>query len=113
MKWMSMILALALLLMEGGECQQQRGRRIRVRGRRIRPSAGSTAAAPTQDTSNSAAGCPEPEGLQLYPDPNTCHAFYQCANGTLTYEVKGNSAQDLGPIINGGGHSIQDQSNGG
>ena len=91
MKWLSMMLALALLLIEGGECQQQRGRRIRVRGRRIRPSADSAAVAQApQDTSSSAAGCPEPEGLQLYPDPNTCHAFYQCANGTLTYEVEGN-----------------------
>merc|ERR1712168_1258824 len=31
--------------------------------------------------------CPEQEGLQLYPDLENCHAFYKCANGTLTYEV--------------------------
>ena len=31
--------------------------------------------------------CPEPFGLQLYPDPATCNRFFKCANGTLTHET--------------------------
>jgi len=31
--------------------------------------------------------CEEDYGLQLYPDPSSCHNFYKCANGTLTYEA--------------------------
>ena len=31
--------------------------------------------------------CPEPFGLQLYPDPATCNRFFKCANGTLTHEA--------------------------
>ena len=51
--------------------------------------------------------CPEPEGLQViqmltwpvssivkwnqvYPNPDSCHQFYKCANGTLTLETCGN-----------------------
>jgi len=34
--------------------------------------------------------CPEPEGLQVYPNPDSCHTFYKCANGTLTLETCGN-----------------------
>ena len=52
-------------------------RRVRVRGRPRRVQ-------PIQQPRTSE--CPLPEGLQLYPDPNTCHGFYKCANGTLTYE---------------------------
>ena len=31
--------------------------------------------------------CPEPFGLQLYPDPTTCNRYFKCANGTLTHET--------------------------
>jgi len=34
--------------------------------------------------------CPEPEGLQVYPDPDSCNQFYKCANGTITLETCGN-----------------------
>ena len=34
--------------------------------------------------------CPEPEGLQVYPNPDSCNQFYKCANGTLTLETCGN-----------------------
>jgi len=34
--------------------------------------------------------CPELEGLQVYPNPDTCHQFYRCANGSLTLETCGN-----------------------
>jgi len=34
--------------------------------------------------------CPEKEGLQLYPHPDSCNNFYKCANGTLTLETCGN-----------------------
>jgi len=34
--------------------------------------------------------CPEPEGLQVYPHPDSCNQFYKCANGTLTLETCGN-----------------------
>lgn len=34
--------------------------------------------------------CPESEGLQLYPHPDSCNNFYKCANGTLTLETCGN-----------------------
>jgi len=34
--------------------------------------------------------CPELEGLQVYPNPDSCHQFYKCANGTLTLETCGN-----------------------
>ncbi|KAK3857032.1 hypothetical protein Pcinc_036691 [Petrolisthes cinctipes] len=31
--------------------------------------------------------CEEDYGLQLYPNPSSCHSFFKCANGTLTEEV--------------------------
>jgi len=34
--------------------------------------------------------CPELEGLQVYPNEDSCHQFYKCANGTLTLETCGN-----------------------
>merc|ERR1712126_175262 len=34
--------------------------------------------------------CPEKEGLQVYPNPESCNSFYKCANGTLTLETCGN-----------------------
>ena len=27
---------------------------------------------------------------QVYPNPDSCHQFYKCANGTLTLETCGN-----------------------
>lgn len=30
--------------------------------------------------------CPEKEGVQTYPHPDDCNAFYLCVNGTLTEE---------------------------
>jgi len=34
--------------------------------------------------------CPEKEGLQVYPHPQSCNEFYKCANGTLTLEICAN-----------------------
>lgn len=34
--------------------------------------------------------CPEQEGLQVYPHPDSCNHFYRCANGTLSLETCGN-----------------------
>jgi len=34
--------------------------------------------------------CPELEGLQVYPHPDSCNHFYKCANATLTLETCGN-----------------------
>ena len=59
---------------------------MRVRGRpRSRPRAFSPV--PVEPLVSS---CPEPFGLQLYPDPTTCNRFFKCANGTLTHEACGN-----------------------
>ena len=64
---------------------QQRGRAVvRVRGR---PRAKSFFPVPVAPLVSE---CPEPEGLQLYPDPATCNRFFKCANGTLTHETCGN-----------------------
>jgi len=32
-------------------------------------------------------GCPEPYGVQTYPDEKYCDRFFKCTNGTLTEEV--------------------------
>jgi len=50
------------------------------------------APAPVQTTGEviTDVACPEPEGLQVYPHPDSCNHFYKCANGTLTLETCGN-----------------------
>ena len=54
---------------------------LRVRGR---PRPRSFAPVPVAPLVSS---CPEPFGLQLYPDPATCNRFFKCANGTLSHET--------------------------
>ena len=54
---------------------------LKVRGR-ARPK--SFAPIPVEPLDSS---CPEPFGLQVYPDPATCNRFFKCANGTLTHET--------------------------
>ena len=69
--------------------RQQRGRQrqvIRVRGR---PRSQARAFSPVP-VAPLVSSCPEPVGLQLYPDPTTCNRFFKCANGTLTHETCGN-----------------------
>ena len=52
-------------------------RRVRVRGR-TRPAAARAInrPAPQQPPINELS-CPEPEGLQVYPDPTSCNTFYK------------------------------------
>merc|ERR1711963_650799 len=64
---------------------------LRVRGR---PRNGARAIAPARPKSFApvpvaplVSSCPEPFGLQLYPDPTTCNRYFKCANGTLTHET--------------------------
>ena len=52
-------------------------RRVRVRGR-ARPAAGRAIARPApQQPPINELSCPEPEGLQVYPDPTSCNRFYK------------------------------------
>jgi len=44
--------------------------------------------------------------LQLYPDLESCHSFYKCANGTLTYETCENGLLiDIEKDVVGGVHN--------
>jgi len=41
--------------------------------------------------------CPELEGVQTYKHPDSCHAYYQCVNGTFTVEECGHGLLYSGP----------------
>jgi len=50
--------------------------------------------------------CPEKEGLQVYPHPDSCNNFYKCANGTLTLETCANGLLfDEGKALAGAAHN--------
>lgn len=84
MKVFTATLVATLLALAHGQGER---RRVRVRGR-ARPAASRAInqPAPQQPPINELS-CPEPEGLQVYPDPTSCNKFYKCANGTLTQEI--------------------------
>ena len=67
-------LVVTLLAVAHGQGER---RRVRVRGR-ARPAAGRAInrPAPQQPPVNELS-CPEPEGLQVYPDPTSCNKFYK------------------------------------
>ena len=73
------LVAAFVFFFEAVYCQ----RVVRVRGRQR----AIAAAPPPQANTQQLGQCPEPEGLQLFEDPNSCHNFFKCANGTLTYET--------------------------
>ncbi len=88
--------ALALLPASQGQGQDGRRRRVlRVRGR-PRNRVGGVAddrrrpAAPSGPAVSNSSPCPKKEGVQVYADPHSCHNFYKCTNGSLTYEECGN-----------------------
>lgn len=79
------LVVIAATLVASLEAQRGAGRQVvRVRGR---PRAKSFSPVPVAPL---ASDCPEPFGLQLYPDPTTCNRYFKCANGTLTHETCGN-----------------------
>jgi len=83
----TIVLVIAVLTLEGQGQQGQRRVRVRGRPRRIQqPTSQPQVEAAAAATGGSSSPCPELEGLQLYPDLTSCHAFYKCANGTLTHE---------------------------
>ena len=65
------------------------GRRVRVRGR-VRPISRPAVPEPiafrpvVQQPPTTDLQCPDPEGLQLYPDPATCNGFYKVNKQYLT-----------------------------
>jgi len=87
MKLFIVVLVVTLVAIAQGQRQGER-RRVRVRGR-TRPSNSRAINRPIteQPPPVSELSCPEPEGLQVYPDPTSCNRFYKCANGTLTHEA--------------------------
>ena len=77
---LQLLLLLAAIFFALAIAQSQR-QVVRVRGRPRPKSFSPVPVAPL------ASSCPEPFGLQLYPDPTTCNRFFKCANGTLTHEA--------------------------
>ena len=73
-----MVLVVTLVAITQGQRQGER-RRVRVRGR-TRPSSSRAINRPIpqqQPPPVSELSCPEPEGLQVYPDPTSCNRFYK------------------------------------
>lgn len=103
MKVFSAILVVTFLGVAHGQGER---RRVRVRGR-ARPAAGRAIARPApQQPPINELSCPEPEGLQVYPDPTSCNRFYKCANGTLTNEICENGLLfDTGKALAGAVHN--------
>jgi hypothetical protein len=71
------VLVVTLVAITQGQRQDER-RRVRVRGRE-RPSNSRAIdrPIPQQQPPVSELSCPEPEGLQVYPDPTSCNRFYK------------------------------------
>lgn len=80
---------LLVCLVVSSQSQPQRRRKvIRVRKPISKARAIDQQPPPEQviESQTQSSGCPESEGLQLYEDPENCHRFFKCANGTLTHE---------------------------
>eukprot|EP00095_Tigriopus_kingsejongensis_P007774 snap_masked-scaffold154_size301342-processed-gene-2.15 protein:Tk07774 transcript:snap_masked-scaffold154_size301342-processed-gene-2.15-mRNA-1 annotation:"GJ15814" len=82
------LLIVCLLVLASVEAQRPRRRKV-VRVRRPASGRAINQARPVDQQVQGepkSSGCPEQEGLQLYEDPENCHRFFKCANGTLTHE---------------------------
>lgn len=94
MKYSVGILIILVTSLSMASSQRTRSRKVLRR----RPAAGGRAQSfpvpsqpPAAQQQQEASGqCPELEGLQVYPHPDSCNHYFRCANGSLSLETCGN-----------------------